>query len=1331
MEKNYYLGLDIGTDSVGWAVTDEEYNLFKEKGKDFWGAYLFDTAQTAQDRRQFRANRRRIARIRQRIKLLQEIFSPEIAKNDFSFFIRLNESAYTADDKGVDGIDSLFHDVDFTDKDYFKKYPTIYHLRAAFLDKKAAKEITDIRLLYLAVHHIIKNRGHFLFEDQVFHAQDKNEIRKSFSELNDYLVDDIEDSFTFCRIDELICILLKKDIGKNDKEKEIKNLYGPQNRKIQAIIRAIIGKKVSFKDLFEDYDCEELKDFCFSNDSFAEDKIKECCGSDQYVLIEILKKIYDWAVLAGILNGQEFISYAMVNKYEQHKADLRLLKDYIAKNYPEKYKEVFHEKYLKDGKIILKNYAAYVGLCGREKGKKISKDEFYKYLKSFVKDETILQRIEQGTFLSKPRSNENGVIPYQLHKIELECILENAVHNFPFLENESDGIKTKDKIISLLTFRIPYYVGPLNDLHSKSGQGFAWVKKYSGRENEKITPWNFDSIIDKNASEEEFIKRMTNKCQYLIGEDVLPKASLAYSEFDFLNQLNNLSYGGKRLDKKAREIIYDYAQHNKKITIAKIGKLLEINGLIEKGSGKKENFGGYDNDFKASLSSWIFMREVFGDKFNLEMCEKIILWFTVMSDKNRIADRIKREYDIDEDTIKKLKQFNCSGWGRLSLAFLTKINGIDKNGEIMNILSAMRETGCNLMELLSSDFTFSDEIKKFNDERNNCQKINYQTIEDLYCSPSVKRAIWRTICLTREIEKIEGKPPKKIFVEMARGAEEDKKGVRTKSRKEQIIELYRNIELEKRDWLREIDTVSDTKFFSDKLVLYYRQMGKCAYTGQAIALSDVFNVNVCDIDHIYPQSKIKDDSLDNRVLSLKIANSAKSDKYPISEDVRKKMLSTWCYWHENGLISDEKFYRLSRVTPLSTEEVADFIQRQLVETRQSTKIVASILKELYPKSVVVYSKARNVSNFRHEFGLVKVRELNDLHHAKDAYLNIVVGNVYNVKFNGNARWYFENNTSDTSVAQNLFKKDLKGAWIVANQNKILETAKKNTCRIVRFTSEGHGGFFDATIKAKGANDKLIPLKSKEPYINTDKYGGYDSAATAYFSLVKSIDKKGKKVISLEAIPIYINRLGENAVKDYLIRNAKLNQPEILIKEIKLNSLLNINGAYVWLRGKTGERFVLCNANELLLDEENTVHLKKIISLKKKQKELRKEFAIDPLIDKIDYPQNMTLYRALYKKLSEKPFCNLTIGQKAQTLQEKENVFANLSLEDQCTVLLEILNFMKCDSTTANLTLLGGSAGEGSLKRNKFLKKDEKITLITQSPTGYYRSVINLTDYYNK
>ena len=42
--KKYYLGLDIGTDSVGYAVVDSEYSLLKYKGEPMWGVHLFDGA---------------------------------------------------------------------------------------------------------------------------------------------------------------------------------------------------------------------------------------------------------------------------------------------------------------------------------------------------------------------------------------------------------------------------------------------------------------------------------------------------------------------------------------------------------------------------------------------------------------------------------------------------------------------------------------------------------------------------------------------------------------------------------------------------------------------------------------------------------------------------------------------------------------------------------------------------------------------------------------------------------------------------------------------------------------------------------------------------------------------------------------------------------------------------------------------------------------------------------------------------------------------------------------------------------------------------------------
>ena len=44
MKNDYYVGLDLGSGSVGWAVTDPDYHLLRSHGKALWGVRLFDTA---------------------------------------------------------------------------------------------------------------------------------------------------------------------------------------------------------------------------------------------------------------------------------------------------------------------------------------------------------------------------------------------------------------------------------------------------------------------------------------------------------------------------------------------------------------------------------------------------------------------------------------------------------------------------------------------------------------------------------------------------------------------------------------------------------------------------------------------------------------------------------------------------------------------------------------------------------------------------------------------------------------------------------------------------------------------------------------------------------------------------------------------------------------------------------------------------------------------------------------------------------------------------------------------------------------------------------------
>ena len=152
-KKEYNIGLDIGTTSVGWSVVEAENQKVMRKGnKALWGVRLFEDATTAEARRTARSTRRRYDRRRERIKLLQDEFSEEINKIDKNFFQKLKESKFVETDKLNKKI-ILTKEEKKELRDYQNKYKTIYHLRDELINNPEKK---DIRLVYLAIHHIIK-----------------------------------------------------------------------------------------------------------------------------------------------------------------------------------------------------------------------------------------------------------------------------------------------------------------------------------------------------------------------------------------------------------------------------------------------------------------------------------------------------------------------------------------------------------------------------------------------------------------------------------------------------------------------------------------------------------------------------------------------------------------------------------------------------------------------------------------------------------------------------------------------------------------------------------------------------------------------------------------------------------------------------------------------------------------------------------------------------------------------------------------------------------------------------------------------------------------------
>lgn len=1020
--RPYYLGLDIGTSSIGYAITDENYNIIKKAGKSLWGAHLFKEAETAAKRRAFRTARRRHKRMKTRIKLLQEFFAEAVNAVDPGFFIRMKDSFFYPDDKEENQKNALFNDSDFKDKDYFKAYPTIYHLRQELC---TSKDEHDVRLVYLACHHILKNRGHFLSDNVKIGQSDKSAKVKLEEFIERFSLD--EPLFSESEIDNVWKILTDRTLTRTDKSKQMQEILQDKSKRNKEACKLLSGCTATIKNMMDKEDAELAE---------GDDKIKVCLldnyeekvdlqaqienfMGDEKEIIDIAYDFMQALILYQLLQKDEDSTYSTISEarvamYERHKSDLNQLKKVIRdlqKSMPDKKEEIAELKNLifRTNKKGLFNYVAYSGHIGR-KGQSspentCTQDEFLSFLKKelspYWKDTSnedlidIKNRIELGEFMPRIRSSANGSIPYQLQEYELDQILENASSYLPFLKNQDNeaNMTVKDMILSLLTYKIPYYVGPFDDRSD-----FAWIKRNEGYEHTKIRPWNADLVINEAETAERFIRNLTNKCTFLLGEDVLPKQSLLYEEYLAWNAINNLKYDGLPLAKDVRERLYNdlflESSGSGKITHKKVLGLINNYGI----KSSTNNLTGMDEEipvkFKAHKDFRAFLELEDGlvkdGILTVAEVEQIIEKLTAFPKSGRLVqDWLKSEFGskLSDDEIKQISKKDFSGWGRLSSKLLNGITA--KTGSLSGrrVIEIMRNEGLNLMQVLESkNGGFIKAIDEYNSSFNTDKGvISEEFLDDYNLSPPVHKALRRTLLLCKELFEIMGGAPKKIFIEMAREKEAEKK--RTVSRKEKIKSLYKDFKSANSVW-DALSNIEEDRFKSKALYLYAMQQGRCMYSGEIIPLDDILtNSGKYDIDHIYPRSLTKDDSFNNLVLVRQDLNRSKSNVYPLSDDIRKKNADRWGVLKAANFISAEKYYRLMRATPLSSEELEKFVNRQLVETRQSTKVVKDILTDLLSKTKVITVKAGLVSDFRYkdgirdkaaaEFYFPKVRAIND------------------------------------------------------------------------------------------------------------------------------------------------------------------------------------------------------------------------------------------------------------------------------------------------------------------------------------------------------------------
>ena len=405
MEKgNYNIGLDIGTNSVGWAVIDDNYNLLKKKKKNLFGVYLFEQGQTAADRRTKRSMRRRLERRRQRLALVRELFSAELQKVDPSFLLRLSQSKLNKKDVNKEHPGYiLFNDDNYTDKNFYDEYPTIFHLQKEMLEHPEKKQ--DIRKLFLVVSHIAKYRGNFTDE-----AQSLNDGEESFAELLGAFNEEFErQGYGLLLNDSLFSSIenIAQDEAQtaSDRQKALVQLITANNAdksyktQVTEFVKLVLGLKGDFTKLFQlddDSDSNSLK-LSDRNVETQLETVTQSLTSEQNIILEQIQQLYSKIVLHKILKDEKFLSIARVKSYDKHKADLSALKSMWSNDLSD------HEKEVKEAKKAYDDYVNH-GLFAEDFYKKLSA-----YLKVASDKEAVAEiekDIEMNSYLPKQRTNQ-------------------------------------------------------------------------------------------------------------------------------------------------------------------------------------------------------------------------------------------------------------------------------------------------------------------------------------------------------------------------------------------------------------------------------------------------------------------------------------------------------------------------------------------------------------------------------------------------------------------------------------------------------------------------------------------------------------------------------------------------------------------------------------------------------------------------------------------------------------------------------------------------------------------------------------------------------------
>ena len=685
--------------------------------------------------------------------------------------------------------------------------------------------------------------------------------------------------------------------------------------------------------------------------------------------------------------------------------------------------------------------------------------------------------------------------------------------------------------LTILTGKRKYYHGPGNE-KSRTDYGRYTTKKDS--EGKYITLDNIFGVL-------------IGKCTFYPDEYRASKASYTAQEFNLLNDLNNLTVPTetKKLSEEQKKTIIEYAKTAK--TLGASTLLKYIAKLI---GASVDQIHGYriDPNKKPEMHTFEVYRKMQSletikvEELPRKVIDELAHILTLNTEREGIEEAInaKLKDTFSQDQVLELVQFRknnsslfSKGWHNFSLKLM------------MELIPELYETSEEQMTIITRlGKQKSKEISKrtkYIDEK--------ELTEEIY-NPVVAKSVRQAIKIINESTKKYGIFDN-IVIEMAReNNEEDAKKEYIKRQKANLDE--KNAAMEKAAFQyngkKELpdNVFHGHKELATKIRLWHQQGEKCLYTGKNIPISDLIqNRYKYEIDHILPLSLSFDDSLSNKVLVLATANQEKGQRTPFQ--ALDSMDDAWSYREFKSYVKDSKLLSNKKKEYLLTEEDISkievkqkFIERNLVDTRYSSRVVLNALQDFYKEhqfdTTISVVRGQFTSQLRRKWGLEKSRETYH-HHAVDALIIAASSQLRLWKKQNNPLIsYKEEQFVDQKTGEiiSLSDDEYKELVFKAPYNHFVDTLKSkkfedNILFSYQVDSKYNRKISDATIYAT-RKAKLDKDKSEETYVLGKIKDIYSQAG--YDAFIKIYNKDKSRFLMYHKDPQTFEKVIEEIIRTY-------------------------------------------------------------------------------------------------------------------------------------------------------------------------------------------------------